>query len=68
MQIPKPIGNEVQVAEGDLLSWLHLLHNIVDVDDDSHLKHNVNLYVKGPYLVRQVSDYLASAMPSNVIT
>jgi hypothetical protein len=31
------------------------------------LKHNVNLYAKGPYLARQLSDDLAPAMPSNMI-
>ena len=57
MQVPKPISDEVQAAEGDPLARLHLLHGIVDVDDDSHLKHNIKLNAKGPYLARQLSDY-----------
>jgi hypothetical protein len=67
MQVPKSVGDEVHAAKGDLLTRLHLLRDVVDVDDGSHLKHNVNLYVKGPYLARQLSDDLAPAMPSNVI-
>ena len=67
MQVPKPVGDEVLAAEGDPLTWLHLLRGVVDVGDDSHLKHNVNLNVKGPYLARQLSYYLALVMPSNAI-
>jgi hypothetical protein len=67
MQVPKLVGDEVEVTEGDLLSRLHPLRVIVDVDDDSHLKHDINLNVKGPCLARQLSDCLALAMPSNVI-
>ena len=67
MQILGPVSYEVKAAEGDLLAQLHLLHGIIDVDDDSHLKHNINLYAKGPYLARQLLDYLAPAMPSNMI-
>ena len=67
MQVPKLVSNEVQAAEGDLLAWLHLLCGVVDVDDDSHLKYNVNLNMKGRYLACQLSDYLAPALPSNVI-
>jgi hypothetical protein len=67
MQVPKLISDEVQATEGDLLAWLHLLCGFVDVDDDSHLKHNINLNTKGPYLACQLLDYLALAMPSNVI-
>jgi hypothetical protein len=67
MQVPKSIGDEVQTTEGDPLTRLHLLCITVDVDDDSHLKHNVNLNTKGPYLVCQLSDYFAQAMPRNMI-
>jgi hypothetical protein len=38
-----------------------------DDDDDSHLKHDINLNAKGPYLARQLSDCLAAAISSNVI-
>ena len=67
MQVPKPVGDEVHAIECDPLIQLHLLRGTIDVDDDSHLKHNVNLNVKGPYLARQLSYYLALVMPSNVI-
>ena len=67
MQILEPVSYEVKAAEGDLLAQLHLLHGIIDVDDDSHLKHDINLNTKGPYLERQLSDCLALAMPSNMI-
>ena len=67
MQVPKPISDEVQAAEGDPLTWLHLLRGVVDVGDDSHLKHNVNLNMNDPYLVHQLLDYLAPAMPNNMI-
>ena len=59
--------DEVQVTEGDPPVWMYLLLTIVEVEDDSHLKHNINLYMKGPYLAHQLSDDLAPAMPSNVI-
>jgi len=67
MQIPKPIGDEVEATKGDLLAQLDPLHTIVDVADDSHLKHDINLNAKGSYLMRQLSKYLAPTMPSNVI-
>jgi hypothetical protein len=67
MQVPKLVSDEVKVAEGDLLTQLHPLCGVVDVDDDSHLKHDINLNAKGPYLACQLSDYLAPAMPSNDI-
>jgi len=67
MQVPKLIGDEVQAIEGDPLAQLHLFLGVVDVDDDSHLKHNINLNTKGLYLVCQLSNCLASAMPSNMI-
>ena len=67
MQVPKPVNDEVEVVEGDLLARLHPLHGIINVDDGSHLKHNVNMNAKGPYLVRQLLDYVAPAMPSNMI-
>jgi hypothetical protein len=67
MQVPKLVNDEVEAVEGDLLARLHPFHGVIDVDDDSHLKHDINLNAKGPYLVCQLSDYLAPAMPSNVI-
>jgi hypothetical protein len=67
MQVPKLVGDEVEAAEGDLLARLHPPRGVVDVGDDFHLKHDINLNAKGPYLARQLSDYLAPAMPSNVI-
>ena len=67
MQVPKLVDDEVKATEGDLLAWLHPLYDIIDVDDDSHLKHDINLNTKGPYLARQLSDCLALAMPSNMI-
>ena len=67
MQVPKLVGDEVEATEGDLLTRLHPFHSVSNVDDDSHLKHDINLNTKGPYLVRQLSDYLAPAMPSNMI-
>ena len=67
MQVPELIADGVEAVEGDLLAWLHHLHGVVDIDDDSHLKHNVNLYAKGPYLARQLSDCFAPAISSNVI-
>jgi hypothetical protein len=61
------VRDEVELAEGDPLAWLLLLRFIVDVEDNSHLKHKISLNMKGPYLACQLSDYLAPAMPSNVI-
>jgi hypothetical protein len=34
------IDDEVEVAEGDLFVWLHLLCVITKVEDNAHLKHN----------------------------
>ena len=48
MQVPKLVGDEVEAAEGDLLARLHPFHSVVDVDDDSHLKHDINLNAKRP--------------------
>ena len=67
MQVPELIADGVEAVEGDLLAWLHPLHGVIDVDDDSHLKHDINLNAKGPYLTRQLSDCLALAMPRNVM-
>ena len=54
MQVPKLVSDEVEAAKGDLLAWLLPLHGVIDVDDDSHLKHDIKLNVKGPYLVSQL--------------
>jgi hypothetical protein len=67
MQVPKLVSDEVEASKGDLLAQLHPVRAIINVDDDSHLKHDINLNVKGPYLARQLSDCLAPAMPSNKI-
>ena len=37
MQVPKLDDDEVQAAEGDLGTWLHL-HDVVELEDDTHLK------------------------------
>jgi hypothetical protein len=68
MQVPKLVGDEVEAAEGDLLTWQHSSRVIINADNDSHLKHDINLNAKGPYLARQLSDCLALAIPSNAIT
>ena len=60
------VGDEVELAEGDLFAWLLLFWFVAEVEDDNHLKHKISLNVKGPYLACQLSDYLAPAMPSNV--
>jgi hypothetical protein len=52
MQVSKLVSDEVKATEGDLLAWLHPLHGVIKVDDDSYLKHDINLNAKGPYLVR----------------
>jgi hypothetical protein len=67
MQVPKLVSDEVKVAEGDLLAQLHPLCGVIDVDDDSHLKHDINLNAKGPYLACQLLDCLAPTIPSNMI-
>jgi hypothetical protein len=61
------VSDGVELAEGDLLAWPHFFWFITEVEDDSHLKHNIILYAKGPYLARQLLDYLAPAIPSNEI-
>jgi hypothetical protein len=62
------VGDEVELAEGDLLARLLLLQFIADVEDDSHMKHKISLNMKGPYLTHQLSDCFAPAISSNVIT
>ena len=61
------VGDEVKLAEGDLLAWLHFFRFVAEVEDNSHLKHNISLNAKGPYPTRQLSDYFALTIPSNVI-
>lgn len=63
MQDAKLMGDDVELAKGDLFAWLHLLRIIAKVKDNIHLKHNMNLYAKGPYLA--CSEDLASAISSN---
>ena len=67
MQVPKLVGDEVEATKCDLLTQLHPLRGVINVDDDSHLKHDINLNTKGPYLAHQLLDYLALAVPSNMI-
>jgi hypothetical protein len=63
---PKLVGDEVELAEGDPLARL-LLRFVVEVEDDSHMKHNISLNMKGPYLSPQLSDCFAPAISSNKI-
>jgi len=66
--VPKLVGDEVELTKGGPLVWLHLFQLVLKVADYSHLKHTkTNLYAKGPYLLHQLSDDLAPALPSNVI-
>ena len=58
------IRDEVKVAEGDLFTQLHLLRVVAELEGGAHLKHKFNLYMKGPYLVRQLFEELAPAIPS----
>jgi hypothetical protein len=66
-QVPKLVSNEVELDEGNLLAWLLLFRFIAEVEDDSHLKHTICLYAKGPYLARQLSNCFTLAISSNVI-
>jgi hypothetical protein len=65
--VPKLIGDEVELAEGDPFAQLLLLLFITDVEDDTHLKYKISLNTKGPYLARQLLDYFALAISCNVI-
>ena len=47
-QVLELIGDEVELAEDDLLAWLLLLWFVTDVEDDSYLKHKISLNAKGP--------------------
>lgn len=51
MQVSELVGDEVQAAEDDLGAWLHLL-NVVEVEDDTHLKHNKSTPLLGTPTVR----------------
>jgi len=62
---PELVSDEVQVTEGDPPIWLHFLHVIAKVEDDSYFKHNISLHAKGLYLARKLLDDLAPVMPSN---
>jgi len=66
-QVPELVGDEVEFAKGDPLARLLLSRFIVDVEDDSHLKHKISLNMKGPYLARQLSNCFALEISSNVI-
>jgi hypothetical protein len=39
VQVPELVSNEVQAAKSDLSARLHLL-NVVEPEDETHLKHN----------------------------
>ena len=67
-QVPELVGDEIELSEGDLLARLHFFWFVTEVEDNSHLKHNISLYVKDPYLARKLSDCFASAITCNVIT
>lgn len=43
MQVPKLVDDEVQIAEGDLSAWFHLL-NVVELEDQTHLKRNESVH------------------------
>jgi hypothetical protein len=47
MQVPKLVDDEVEAAEGDLGTWLHLL-NVVELEDETHLKHEEYVEQKAP--------------------
>jgi hypothetical protein len=60
-QISETIGDEVKFADGDL-ARLDSFQLIAKVEDDSHLKHKLDLYTKGAYLARQLSELFAPAI------
>lgn len=39
-QVSKLVYDEVELAEGDLFARLHLLCVVIEIEDDTHLKHN----------------------------
>jgi hypothetical protein len=61
------VSDEVELAEGDLLARLHFFWFIAEVEDNSHLKHSISLYAKGPYLARKLSNCFAPAITCNVV-
>jgi hypothetical protein len=65
--VPELVGDAVELAKGNLLARLLLFWFIAEVEDDSHLKHNISLHTKDPYLARQLSDCFDPAISSNVI-
>jgi len=42
-QDPELVGDEVQAPKGDLVTWLHLLSVIANVEDEAHLKHDESI-------------------------
>ena len=40
MQVPELVGDDVEVANRELVAQLHLLSIIVDPEDVTHLKHD----------------------------
>jgi hypothetical protein len=52
-QDPDPSRSRKKRRAHALNRLMHLLCVIAEVEvDDTHLEHNMNLYAKGPYLVR----------------
>jgi hypothetical protein len=43
MQVPKLVDDEVQTTEGDLSARFHLL-NVVELEDETHLKRNESVH------------------------
>jgi hypothetical protein len=62
-QVSKLVNDKVELAQRDLFDWLHHLCVITEVEDDTHLKHIMNLYAKAPYLTRQLSKEFSSVIP-----
>ena len=40
MQVPELVGDDVEVANRELVAQLHLLSIVVDPEDETHLKHD----------------------------
>ena len=40
MQVPELVGNEVEAADGELVSQQHHLSIVIDPEDETHLKHD----------------------------
>ena len=42
-QVPELVSDEVELTEGNLLAQLHFFRFVAEVEDNSHLKHNISL-------------------------